>query len=210
MSDTAAGHWDDVYRRTDERSVSWHQEIPAQSLAILDELGITRLRSVVDVGAGASRLVDELVGRGFSDVTVLDVSAAGLDQARARLGEAGAGVNWTVHDVLTWTPAKKFDVWHDRAVFHFLTTPHDVQRYLDVLDRATAPGALVLVGTFAEDGPTHCSGLPVSRYTPDTLDEVFTGYELVKSWREEHRTPADAVQPFTWVAMRRRDVTPTP
>jgi trans-aconitate methyltransferase len=203
VNESAAGHWDDVYERIGERSVSWFQEIPARSLAILDELGVHASRSIADVGAGASRFVDELVRRGFGDITVLDVSVAGLEQARARLGDSGAEVTWTVHDVLTWDPHRTFDVWHDRAVFHFLTSREDTQRYLAKLARATAPGSLVLVGTFAEDGPTHCSGLPVSRYSPTTLAAVFADYELLQSWREEHRTPAAAVQAFTWVALRR-------
>ncbi len=203
MSETVAEHWNAVYGRVGERSVSWFQEVPERSLAILDRLAVDTSRSIVDVGAGASRLVDELIQRGFGDITVLDVSGAGLDQARARLGDSGAEVRWTVHDVLTWHPGRTFEVWHDRAVFHFLTAAEDIERYLAVLDRATRPGALVLLGTFAEDGPTHCSGLPVSRYSATALAAAFDGYELVQSWREEHRTPADAVQAFTWVALRR-------
>jgi SAM-dependent methyltransferase len=197
-----AAHWDDVYGRTGERSVSWFQEVPGYSLAILDELGVDASRSIVDVGAGASRLVDELVARGFGDITVLDISTVGLDQARARLGDRASAVSWTVHDILTWRPGRTFDIWHDRAVFHFLTTTEDIQRYLDVLARATAPGSLILMGTFADDGPTHCSGLPVSRYSPAGLATAFEGYELIRSWREEHRTPTGALQPFTWAALR--------
>jgi SAM-dependent methyltransferase len=204
MSANAADHWDAVYDRAAEDSVSWYQEVPIRSLAALDELGIDPRRSVVDVGAGASRLVDELVRRGFADVTVLDVSAAGLAQARKRLGEAGTEVSWVVGDVLTWAPMKNFDVWHDRAVFHFLTDPNDVQRYFQVLDRSLGSEGLVLIGTFATDGPTHCSGLPVSRYSPGALSDAFgEGYEHLVSWREEHRSPSNVVQPFTWVAMRR-------
>jgi SAM-dependent methyltransferase len=210
MCARAADHWDAVYGRTDESSVSWFQEVPARSLAVLDELGVDPSRSVVDVGAGASRLVDELVGRGFGDVTVLDVSAAALDQARARLGDAATGVRWVVHDVLSWAPARTFEVWHDRAVFHFLTEADEIQRYLGVLNRAVSPDGLVLVATFAPDGPTHCSGLPVSRYGPEDLSAVFgVGvFEPLGSWREEHVTPADALQPFTWVAMRKRSPGP--
>ncbi|MGD9529369.1 MAG: trans-aconitate 2-methyltransferase [Dehalococcoidia bacterium] len=208
MSAPRADHWEDVYSRRDERSVSWFQQVPTRTLDIFDELRVDPSRSVADVGAGASRLVDELVQRGFGDLTIVDVSASALAKARARVGTA-EGVQWVVHDVLTWTPRRTFDVWHDRAVFHFLTDPDDVQRYLDVVNGAVEVGGLVVMGTFAEDGPTHCSGLPVSRYRPEELRAVFgPAYEQLGSWREEHRTPAEVVQPFTWVAMRRRPTDP--
>jgi SAM-dependent methyltransferase len=204
VGEDVAGHWTEIYRSTDEASVSWFQPVPTQSLAILDELGVDPTCSVVDVGAGASRLVDELVARGFTDVTVLDVSATGLDQARTRLGDRAAGVEWVVHDLLSWAPSRTFDVWHDRAVFHFLTTAHEVQSYLGVLGDALGPRGLIGLGTFAADGPTHCSGLPVSRYTPDELGAVFgPGFDRLGAWREVHRTPTGAVQAFTWVALRR-------
>jgi SAM-dependent methyltransferase len=191
--------------------VSWFQQVPARSLAILDELQVDPSQSVADVGAGASRLVDELVRRGFSDVTAVDVSATALDQARARLGTAGDAVRWVVHDVLTWAPRRTFGVWHDRAVLHFLTESDDVRRYLDVVNGAVDIGGLVILGTFADDGPTHCSGLPVSRYRPEELTAVFgSAYEHLGSWREEHRTPADVLQPFTWIALRRRPTKQAP
>lgn len=205
MTASREDHWQDVYSRTDEQSVSWFQPLPTRSLAILEQLRVGASQSVVDVGAGASHLVDELLAREFSDLTILDVSAAALDKARARVGANAAGVQWVVHDVLTWTPHRHFDVWHDRAVFHFLTEPGEVKLYLDVVGGAVGVGGLVVIGTFADDGPTHCSGLPVSRYRPEELSAVFgPAYEQLGSWREEHRTPADDVQPFTWVALRRR------
>jgi SAM-dependent methyltransferase len=204
MTTSRGDHWQDVYSRTDEQSVSWFQPVPTRSLAILDELQVGTSQSVADVGAGASHLVDELLARGFSDLTIVDVSTAALDKARARVGTQAAGVRWVVHDILTWSPRRAFDVWHDRAVFHFLTEPADVKRYLDVAAGAVAPGGLVVIGTFADDGPTHCSGLPVSRYRPEELSAIFgPRYEQLGSWREERRTPTDAVQPFTWVALRR-------
>jgi SAM-dependent methyltransferase len=149
-------------------------------------------------------LVDQLVGRGFSDVSVLDVSAVALDEARARLG-AGAKVRWLRQDLMTFNPDRRYDLWHDRAVFHFLTSEPDREVYRAALAAALAPGGHVIIGTFAEDGPEQCSGLPVSRYSSGTLAETLgDGFVVTASRRESHRTPAGAIQPFTWVAARQR------
>lgn len=205
MTDSSAEHWNDVYSGPGGDSVSWFQEIPERSLAILDESGVDPFKSVVDIGAGASRLVDELLQRGFRDLTVVDISSTALELTRARVGPGGHGVRWVVCDVLNWAPDRTFDVWHDRAVFHFLTAREQIQRYLEVVNGVVDPGGMVVIGTFAHDGPTHCSGLPVSRYRAEELTEVFgSRYERMAAWREEHRTPGGALQPFTWVAMRHR------
>jgi SAM-dependent methyltransferase len=199
-----AGHWDAVYGRSAEDAVSWFESEPRFSLELLDLLGVELTDPVIDVGAGASRLVDALLGRGFSDVTVLDVSDVGLAKARRRLGDRAERVRWVVADLLSWQPARRYRVWHDRAVFHFLTDPADQARYRELLGAALAPGAAVVVGTFAVDGPDHCSGLPTARYSPQQLSRVLgAGIEPVMSRRELHRTPWDAVQAFTWLAARR-------
>jgi len=196
-------HWDGVYAGTDDTRVSWYEAAPDSSLAVLDAAGVTPAWSVVDVGAGASRLADELVARGHDDVTALDVSSRGLERTRARL-RADAPVRFVVADVVTWTPGRTFDVWHDRAVLHFLVEEADRDRYRDVVAAAVAPGGLAVIGTFAPDGPATCSGLPVVRYGPDDLARLLDGlFTPVTTRRVEHRTPWGAVQPFTWVAARR-------
>jgi len=204
-----AGHWDDVYgtRRVDE--VSWFQHRPVTSLALLEGLALPSEAGIVDVGGGASTLVDELVAAGHRDVTVVDVSETALDAARGRLavtvgGGGTSGVAWVRADVTSWVPGRTFAAWHDRAVFHFLVDPGDRAHYRAVLAGALDPGAHAVVATFAVDGPTTCSGLPVQRYDADDLvAELGEGFDLVEARRELHTTPGGATQPFTWVVLRR-------
>lgn len=198
-------HWDGVYDRLAEDEVSWFQPSPDCSTELLDELGVGHANSLVDVGAGASRLVDVLLRRGFRDLTVLDVSDTGLAQTRNRLGADAQLVTWVVADLLDWVPVRRFDVWHDRAVLHFITDPQGIENYRHVLSTAIRPGGAVIVGTFAADGPTHCSGLRVTRYSADQLARVFENtLQVVATRREEHHTHSGGIQPFTWVAFRAR------
>ena len=158
---------------------------------------------MIDVGGGTSTLVDELVSRGFTDVSVLDVSTVALDSSRKRLGPTSERVCWVCADVLAWTPERTYDLWHDRAVFHFLVDPADRRRYVQVARLAVRPGGYVIVATFATDGPARCSGLRVERYDTEGLCAAFSpGFALVGSRRELHTTPSGAVQPFTWVVLR--------
>jgi trans-aconitate methyltransferase len=198
-----AAHWDQAYAHG-EATRSWYQSRADVSLQLFDELDVEPRHSVVDVGGGASVLVDELLARGHRELCVLDVSMAGLRIARERLGDLAEQVEWVIGDVLDWRPARRFDVWHDRATFHFLTDPQDRARYRAVLATATVPNALAVLATFAPDGPTMCSGLPVSRW-----DAAALAAELAPDWALDsqatvaHTTPSGAVQPFTWTAFRR-------
>lgn len=195
-------HWDAAYRASDPTGVSWFEPTPATSLAIIDAVGVSSDTSVVDVGGGASLLVDNLVDRGFTDVTVLDLSITALEIAASRL-QADAPVDWLRQDVLTWDPPRRFGLWHDRAVFHFLVDDRDRRSYLDVMRRALETHGVVVLGTFAADGPEYCSGLPVARYAPDDLVAMLgTGFERLDERYERHTTPAGVVQPFTWIAVR--------
>jgi len=165
-------------------------------------LGVTSNTAVIDVGGGASMLVDALVGLGFNDITVLDVSAIALEAARQRSGDPLA-VNWLQGDVLSWQPKHRYGLWHDRAVLHFLTEERDRNTYLDTLRRAIEPGGAVVLGTFAEDGPEYCSGLPVVRFSSGALSEALApDFEVVATRNEVHITPTNARQSFTWVAAR--------
>ncbi len=196
-------HWDRAYGHGDA-TCSWFQERPNGSLAMFERAGVTSDDSVIDVGGGAARLVDELVARHFRDVTVLDVSEVGLGHDRARLRADADRVTWLVADVLDWAPTLTYRVWHDRAVFHFLTTEEDQHRYLHALHAATRPGSVAIFGCFDLDGPSSCSGLPVARYDPAGIAErVGQRWELVAEDREEHTTPSGFVQPFSWAALRR-------
>lgn len=197
-----AAHWDEVYRRRGARGVSWYQPAPVVSLELVRLLGIAPPTPVLDVGGGASGLVDALVATGFEDVTVLDVSAVPLATARSRLGDPPT-VRWVRDDVCTWHPERRYGLWHDRAVFHFMVEDADRAAYLDALRAAVAPGGAVVVATFASEGPEQCSGLPTVRYSAGELAaSLGDGFELAAARVEHHTTPAGAVQPFTWVAGR--------
>jgi trans-aconitate methyltransferase len=194
-------HWDDVYDRVGVDRVSWYQAEASSSLSMIEAAG--RVRSVVDIGGGASVLVDELLAAGIPDVTVLDLSPHALQLARQRLGTRAGSVQWLSQDVRTWVPDRQFDLWHDRAVFHFLTEPADRAAYRATLRQALRPEGRVVLGTFAADGPTHCSGLPVARYDAAALAAEFPELRMVDSRRTEHTTPSGATQPFTWLLLSR-------
>ncbi|MEO7217698.1 MAG: class I SAM-dependent methyltransferase [Gemmatimonadaceae bacterium] len=188
--------------------MSWFQPEAAMSLGLIGQAAPVRESSIIDVGAGASRLVDGLLERGYRSVTVLDVSAAALDHAQRRLAtvaaDAAGSVTWHNADVLTAElPESEFDVWHDRAVFHFLTDATDRAAYTAQVRRALRPHGYVIIATFAEDGPTRCSGLDVHRYSPDALQREFgDDFRLVESQREEHHTPWESTQAFTYCLLR--------
>ncbi len=197
-------HWEQVYRTKGPDQVSWFQPEAKLSLELIRLVAPARDTSIIDVGAGASTLVDGLVAAGYSRITLLDLSPAALIQAQQRLSNDADAVVWQEADVLTADlDAGAFDVWHDRAVFHFLTGAAERTRYLKQVRQAVRPGGFVLVATFAENGPTRCSGLDVARYTPEGLHAEFgTDFRLVESRREEHRTPGGAPQAFTYCVCR--------
>ena len=200
----AAAHWDAAYAQGDDTR-SWYEEHPGMSLRMLDAAGVSAGHALIDVGGGASPLTSALLDRGFGDLTVLDISAAGMQHARDRLGPQAGQVHWLAADVLSWHPPRRYRAWHDRAVYHFLTTDQHRRQYLHTLDTATAPGAIAVFGCFAPDGPQHCSGLPVARYSPAQLArQLGTKWLLISQDREEHITPAGTIQPFTWIALRRQ------
>jgi trans-aconitate methyltransferase len=197
-------HWEEIYRTRPADGVSWYQPTPEPSLRALGQLAVPATAALVDVGGGASSLVDQLLARGWVDLTVLDISAPALEVARARLGAAADAVRWVVADVTAWRPEKTYAVWHDRAVFHFLTAPEQRAAYRAALTAGTAPGSAVIMATFAPDGPERCSGLPVQRYAAAALAaELGPAFALVRDWREEHRTPSGGRQWFQWCVLRR-------
>jgi 2-polyprenyl-3-methyl-5-hydroxy-6-metoxy-1,4-benzoquinol methylase len=197
-------HWETVYRTKGENEVSWFQENPAPSLELIEFARPTSQCAIVDIGGGASRLVDTLVAHGFTNVTVLDLSEAALASAKARLGDSGQSVHWVIADVTRWYPAQTYDIWHDRAAFHFLIDPSDRDAYVARLKQAMKPGGHAIIGTFARDGPERCSGLPVNRYDAASLGAALGGgFELVEARRHEHTTPWNSVQRFQFCVFRR-------
>ncbi|HEU5025572.1 MAG TPA: class I SAM-dependent methyltransferase [Spirillospora sp.] len=207
---SAAGHWDAVYRDRGPGGVSWFQAEPQPSLDLITELGAGADGGIIDIGGGASALAIRLAQRGFDDLTVLDLSGEALRESRLQAAEQGvdAAIRWVRADLLTWRPDRTWRIWHDRAVFHFLTDPADRAAYLATLRTALErPGGAVVIGTFAPGGPEHCSGLPVARYSAEDLAELLTGafdgdLVITGSRVERHRTPGGAVQPFTWTTAR--------
>lgn len=197
--DTKA-HWEAIYKTNQPHQVSWFQREAKISLDFIRRVAPQLTAAIIDVGGGASTLVDGLVAAGYRRVTVLDLSATALEQARRRLGAAASQVAWLEADVLLADlPRATFDVWHDRAVFHFLTASTDRAAYVKEVQMSVKPGGYVLVATFANDGPTRCSGLPVVRYTADALHHEFgSTFRLVESVREEHVTPSGTTQAFVY------------
>jgi SAM-dependent methyltransferase len=197
-------HWETVYTTKDPQSVSWFQSSPRISLELIDASGVDLSGSIIDIGGGASGLVDALVNRGQRFVAVLDIAGAGLAVAKHRLGARGADVEWIVANVTNWQPVRPFDLWHDRAVFHFLTSEADRHGYLAALDRGLVVGGTLIMATFALDGPERCSGLMVRRYDAEGLaTELGPGFELIETRREAHHTPGGTVQNFTWTRFKR-------
>ncbi len=203
-SEEPARHWEAAYAGRGFDGVSWYQHVPRVSLELIAALGVPAGAAVIDVGGGASALVDHLVERDFVDVSVLDLSAAALAEARRRVGDT-TDVSWLNEDLLLWRAERRFDVWHDRAVFHFLVATEERDAYLELLRSALRGDGCVVLATFAPDAPERCSGLPVARYTADELAGLLgPGFELVATRREVHTTPTGNTQPFTWVAGRIR------
>jgi len=198
-------HWETVYSSKSTEAVSWFQPHADLSLNLIKATGAGRGAAIIDVGGGASTLVDDLVAEGYADLTVLDLSAAALKAARKRLGAEADRVCWLEADITKAAlPASRYDIWHDRAVFHFLTAPADRAAYVRTVLRAVKPGGHVIVATFAEDGPLQCSGLPVMRYRADELHDQFgAAFTLLQHQKEEHHTPFGTVQQFVYCYCRR-------
>jgi len=192
-------HWEAIYSTRDEGDVSWHESVPAVSLRLLEAAGLTNKTCVLDVGGGDSRLIDVLVTRGMTCLAVLDISESALHRARARLGDAARIPTWIATDVTGEVTIAPVDVWHDRALFHFLMEPRDRAAYIANLRRILKPGGTAIIATFALDGPETCSGLPVRRYSPDTLAaELSEEFELVESVSHAHTTPRATTQAFQY------------
>jgi SAM-dependent methyltransferase len=198
--ETRSRHWNTVYGARNEEALTWYEERPAPSLELI-KAHARPGDAIIDVGGGASRLADALVAEDYGPVTVLDVSQAALEASRARLGEAGERVTWIAADITAWTPAATYALWHDRAVFHFLTDARDRAAYVAAMNAALPPGGTAIIATFAEDGPETCSGLPVVRYSPETLaktlDDILPGrFRSIGGRLHTHITPKGNRQQF--------------
>lgn len=198
-------HWEHIYATKQPCDVSWTQENPAISLEFIHSFNLSKESSIIDVGGGDSKLVDRLLDEGFEDITVLDISAHAIKRTKDRLGVKARKVKWVVSDITNFCTEKTFDLWHDRATFHFLTTPREIQLYLSTAKTCINEKGFLTVGTFSETGPEKCSGLEIKQYSEKTLqNQLKNGFTKIKCVAEDHKTPFDTLQNFLFCSFKRR------
>ncbi|MCC5917192.1 MAG: class I SAM-dependent methyltransferase [Cryomorphaceae bacterium] len=195
-------HWENIYQTKNTLEVSWFQKHPKTSINLIGTGNETK--KIIDVGGGDSHLVDHLLKLGFQDITVLDISKKAIESAKKRLGEKAEKVKWIVSDITNFIPTEKYDIWHDRAAFHFLTDESEIKKYIQTVQSSINPGGTVIMGTFSTAGPTKCSGIEIKQYTPDSLTERFTPFfNLDKHLTEDHKTPSGKTQNFVFCRFTR-------
>jgi len=196
-------HWETVYETKNPDQVSWTQEKPTTSLDFIHSFGLTKTAKIIDIGGGDSKLVDYLLDEGFENITVLDISAKALEKSQKRLGDKAKNVNWVVSDITEFETNTTFDVWHDRATFHFLTTAEQIEKYMETA-RKSVKGFLT-IGTFSENGPTKCSGLEIKQYSEENLTaELNNGFDKIRCVTEDHTAPFDTTQNFLFCSFKRQ------
>lgn len=204
-SETLRLHWDKVYSTKKNAEMSWFQQRPGTSLSFIAGFRLPKNARIVDVGGGDSFLVDHLLAEGYTDITVVDISEKALERAKERLGKSAARVKWVAADICTWKPEQAFDLWHDRAVFHFMTTEEQVQSYLRIASSHLHKNSHMIIGTFSENGPDKCSGLHVQQYSRESLEQLLAPkFDKLKCLNEEHHTPFNTTQHFLFCSFRRK------
>lgn len=205
MNTESKNHWENIYSTKQPNEVSWTQNTPKASLEFIRSFNLSSDASIIDVGGGDSKLVDFLLDEGYKNITVLDISEAALERAKTRLGEKAKSVNWVVSDITEFKPQQSFDVWHDRAAFHFLTTEDQIGQYLTIARNAVKPERFLTIGTFSTDGPKKCSGLEIKQYNETQLQEQLKkGFEKIKCITEDHTTPFNTKQNFLFCSFKRQ------
>lgn len=200
-------HWDTIYHSKDLEETSWFQPTPLDSLKFIEELNIPKSASIIDVGGGESLLVDHLLDLGFEDLTVVDVSKVAIAKAKQRLGSRADLVNWIVSDVTSFEPTRSYDLWHDRATFHFLTDDRDIYIYVKIASQAIKAGGFLIIGTFSKEGPDRCSGLAIKNYSDSELNELFSGsFVNIHSTYLNHKTPSGQLQNFVFCSFRKTEI----
>ncbi|WP_421802362.1 class I SAM-dependent methyltransferase [Flagellimonas sp.] len=194
-------HWETVYNTKNPDEVSWTQEVPQISLDFIHSLQLDKSARIIDVGGGDSKLVDYLLNEGFENVTVLDISGKALERAKKRLGDKAHKVKWVESDILKFNPQETYDVWHDRAAFHFLTEPEQIQTYVE-LTKKVVDGHMIL-GTFSENGPKKCSGLDIKQYNEEAMEATFQNFEKIHCRTEDHKTPFNTTQNFIFCSFKK-------
>lgn len=197
-------HWETVFQTKDTKKVSWHQPVPETSLKLIDKLKIPKEARIIEVGSGDSFLCDFLLEKGYSEITLLDISEKALDTIKMRLSEKAVNITFIAGDVTDFSTSQSYDLWHDRAVFHFLTNDKDIQKYIKNVREKLAPGGYLILGTFSENGPDMCSGLKVQQYSENQLSEIFKkGFNKIESFTEDHLTPSGSYQNFLFCVFKR-------
>jgi len=197
-------HWETIYQTKELKDVSWFQPTPETSLSFLKQFNIPTTAKIIDIGGGDSFLVDDLLDLGYQDITVLDISAAALDKAKQRLGNRANKIKWIVEDASTFRPTEKYDFWHDRAAFHFLTQEQEIENYLDTVQKSIQQTGVLVIGTFSEQGPKKCSGIEIKQYSETTMTDRLTRFfEKIKCITVDHKTPLDTIQNFIFCSFRK-------
>jgi len=197
-------HWETIYQTKELKDVSWFQPTPETSLSFLKQFNIPTTAKIIDIGGGDSFLVDNLLDLGYQDITVLDISAAALDKAKQRLGDRADKIKWIVADAATFRPTEKYDFWHDRAAFHFLTQEQEIENYLDTVQKSIQQTGVLVIGTFSEQGPKKCSGIEIKQYSETTMTDRLTRFfEKIKCITVDHKTPLDTIQNFIFCSFRK-------
>lgn len=202
--DNRKAHWENIYETKPLTTVSWYQPKPETSLQFTQELSIPKNAKIIDVGGGDSFFVDHLLALGYEDITVLDISSAAIERAKKRLDNDAAKVTWIVADITSFTPTEEYTFWHDRAAFHFLTDPQDIQTYIQTAHKALAIHGDMVIGTFSDQGPLKCSGIEIKQYTEAALTATFQPYfQKTKGFTTDHQTPFDTLQNFTFCGFKK-------
>lgn len=197
-------HWENIYQTKALENVSWYQPRPITSLNFIEKLNIPLNAKIIDIGGGDSFLVDHLLDLGYTDITVLDISAAAIDRAQKRLADRAELVKWIIADISSFKPTEHYDFWHDRAAFHFLTQEHEIRSYVQTLNTCLKPNAKVVIGTFSEQGPLKCSGIEIKQYSETAMAELFQNdFEKLECINVDHPTPFNTVQNFTFCSFRK-------
>lgn len=197
-------HWENIYQTTQLDKVSWFQPTPETSLDFFKEFNVPTTAKIIDVGGGDSLLVDHLLDLGYQDITVLDISEAAINRARQRLGDKSNKVDWIVADAASFKPVEKYDFWHDRAAFHFLTQDQDISSYLETAQKSIQPNGILVLGTFSEQGPQKCSGLEIKQYSEATMTNLLKRFfEKIRCTTVDHKTPSGAIQNFVFCSFRK-------
>ena len=203
MKTNRKNHWETVYETKSPEQVSWTQEVPKTSLDFINSFKLEKTAKIIDIGGGDSKLVDYLLEEGYENITVLDISAKALEKAQKRLGAKAKKVTWIISDITAFKPETVYDIWHDRATFHFLTTPEKIQKYIEIATKAV--NGFLIIGTFSENGPLKCSGLVITQYSQDKLTTEFSeAFEKISCLNEDHKTPFDTFQNFLFCSFRKK------